>query len=169
MIATLQKRFAENRHRHPDTAFVDIEERLTEQILNKIALMEASGGEPDIVCLKDGRLIVCDFAKETPSGRRSVCYDETARLSRKKAPPADSALAQAERIGIHLLDEDLYRQLQAFDAFDLKTSSWILTPDDLRQKDGALFMERRYDEVFIYHNGADSYYSVRGWRGWFEL
>ena len=130
--------------------------------------MEESGGEPDTVGFDDetGKLIFCDFAKETPAGRRSLCYDDEALRKRTKNPPAGSAVHAAETLGVKLMTEALYRRLQILGEFDLKTSSWIATPPEIRELGGALFCERRYGTVFTFHNGADSYYSVRGWRGY---
>ena len=169
MLALLKKRFEENRNRHPDLDWAEVEKRLLEnpdalQVLEK---MEKSGGEPDTIGLApDGvRILFCDCAKESPAGRRSVCYDEEALAKRSKNPPSDSAVRQAHETGVELMTEDLYRRLQGTGEFDLKTSSWIRTPEEIRRLGGALFCERRYGTVFTFHNGADSYYSVRGWRG----
>lgn len=145
MLKLPKKRFLENPDRHPDLAWETVEDRLR--------------GETNA-------LAVLLRAKETPSGRRSLCYDEAALRSRKKNPPAGSALAQAEEIGAAPLTESLYRRLQELGEFDCKTSSWIATPESIRRLGGALFCERRYGTVFTFHNGADSYYSVRGWRGY---
>ena len=133
--------------------------------------MEESGGEPDVIGMDEntGEILFADCSKETPSGRRSICYDRKARESRKKNPPAFSAEEQAEAIGIALMNEEMYRRLQTLGEFDLKTSSWIATPASIREKGGALFCERRYGAVFTFHNGADSYYSVRGWRGYIRV
>ena len=168
MLEILRTRFFENRHLHPGLDWAEVESRLREnpgavEILRK---MEESGGEPDTVGYDEetGKLIFCDCAKESPSGRRSLCYDDEALKSRKKNPPAGSAMEQARAMGASLLTEELYRRLQKLGSFDEKTSSWIATPDSIRSKGGALFCERRYGAVFTFHNGADSYYSVRGFR-----
>lgn len=170
MLEVLKKRFEENMTRHADLDWKTAEIRLLENptVLAVLEKMEESGGEPDTIGLdgKTGRLIYCDCAKESPKGRRSVCYDEEARQKRVKNPPAASALGQAEEMGVSLLNEDFYRRLQSLGEFDLKTSSWIATPQAIRDLGGALFCERRYGKVFTFHNGADSYYSVRGWRGY---
>ena len=154
MIETLKKRFCENRERHLDLEWEEVEKRLTDhpEMLEILKRMEESGGEPDVIGKEtaSGKLIFCDCSAETPSGRRSFCYDEEALRKRSKNPPAGSAMAQAQELG----------------NVDLKTSSWIKTPDSIREKGGALFCERRYGTVFVFHNGADSYYSVRGWRGY---
>ena len=170
MLTILKTRFLENMTRHPGMDWADVERRLLQDpnALEILRRMEETGGEPDVIGLADDgeRLIFCDCARESPAGRRSLCYDEAALLARKKNPPAGSAERQAKELGVPLLTESLYRRLQTLGAFDLKTSSWIATPDAVRSKGGALFCERRYGEVFVFHNGADSYYSVRGWRGY---
>ena len=170
MLTILKTRFLENMTRHPGMDWADVERRLLEHpdALEVLRRMEETGGEPDVIGLADDgeRLLFCDCARESPAGRRSLCYDEAALLARKKNPPAGSAERQAKEIGVPLLTEALYRRLQTLGEFDLKTSSWIATPDAIRSKGGALFCERRYGEVFVFHNGADSYYSVRGWRGY---
>ena len=169
MLEILKTRFEENRTRHPDLGWADVETRLrgNADALAILRRMEESGGEPDTIGFAVDReaLIFCDCAKETPAGRRSLCYDEQALRARKKNPPAGSAEQQAKEMGVSLLTEELYRRLQTSGEFDLKTSSWIATPDEIRKLGGALFCERRYGVVFTFHNGADSYYSVRGWRG----
>ncbi len=169
----LKNRFFQNMTRHPDIEWEFVEARLSEdkEALEALRLMEESGGEPDTIGIdeKSGKLIFCDCSSESPAGRRSLCYDDEALQKRKKNPPKGSAIHQAQEMGVSLLTEELYRRLQDLGPFDLKTSSWIATPDDIRSKGGALFCERRYDAVFTFHNGADSYYSVRGWRGYITL
>ncbi len=173
MLETLKNRFHENMNRHQDLKWEDVEKRLQDHpgMLEILKQMEESGGEPDVIGsdTDSGKMIFCDCSKETPSGRRSLCYDEEALLKRSKNPPAGSALAQAQKMGVELMNEVLYRRLQELGEFDLKTSSWIKTPDNIREKGGALFCERRYGTVFTFHNSADSYYSVRGWRGYICL
>ena len=173
MLEVLKTRFFENRVRHPDLEWADVEKRLRERpdALAILGRMEESGGEPDVIGFSDDgvKLLFCDCAKETPAGRRSLCYDEEALQKRKKNPPTGSALQQAQEMGVSLLTEDLYRMLQRLGEFDLKTSSWIETPEAIRKLGGALFCERRYGVVFTFHNGADSYYSVRGWRGYLAV
>ena len=168
MLKILKKRFEENMDRHPGLTWEDVEARLkeNEEALNIIGRMEESGGEPDAIGLDPdtGKIIFCDCSKETPAGRRSLCYDEEALKKRAKNPPAGSALGMAQEIGASILTEALYRRLQTLGEFDLKTSSWVRTPEEIRQRGGALFCERRYGAVFTFHNGADSYYSVRGFR-----
>jgi hypothetical protein len=129
--------------------------------------MESSGGEPDVIGrdAATGELLLCDCAPETPSGRRSLCYDDEALHARKENKPAGSAIGMARSLGVELLTEAQYRALQQLGEFDLKTSSWIATPDDVRDLGGALFCDRRYGRVFVYHNGAQSYYAARGFRG----
>ena len=169
MIETLKNRFYENMKRHPDLNWEYVESRLRENVkaLETLAKMEESGGEPDTIGIdpESGKLIFCDCSAETPAGRRSLCYDDEALRKRTKNPPVGSAVTQAQEMGVSLLTEELYYRLQELGLFDRKTSSWISTPDDVRNQGGALFCERRYGRVFTFHNGADSYYSVRGWRG----
>lgn len=170
MLEILKARFTENKYLHTGLNWSDVEKRLLEHpaSLKILRRMEESGGEPDTIGydVKTGKLIFCDCAKESPVGRRSLCYDEKALQGRTKNPPSGSAERKAKEIGISMMTEELYRRLQSLGSFDLKTSSWIATPDDIRSKGGALFCERRYDTVFTFHNGADSYYSVRGFRGY---
>lgn len=170
MLDILKRRFYKNVDLHPDLAWPDVERRLMEKpnALEILHRMEESGGEPDTIGFDEhtGRLIFCDCAKESPSGRRSLCYDEEALLKRKKNPPVGSVEKKAEEIGVLLMTEELYLRLQSLGEFDLKTSSWIQAPEEIRQRGGALFCERRYGRTFTFHNGADSYYSVRGFRGY---
>ena len=170
MLAVLEKRFRSHMDRHPDLTWERVEKRLTANgaALSILQKMEDTGGEPDAIGLSDdGEMIAfCDCAPETPAGRRSLCYDDAARRARTKTPPRGSALAQAQEMGVTLMDERLYRRLQTLGEFDRKTSSWIATPEEIRRRGGALFCERRYGTVFTFHNGAESYYSVRGWRGY---
>ena len=159
--------------RHPSLAWSMAEAHLKQhpEVHDALRFMEESGGEPDFIgnMQEDGSLLICDCAKETPAGRRSLCYDESARAARKKNPASGSAMKQAEEAGITLMDEKTYLYLQSFGEYDLKTSSWILTPQEIREKGGALFCERRYGRTFTFHNGADSWYSVRGWRGFLKI
>lgn len=140
-------------------------------LLNKykdqIEWMEDTKGDPCVILHNDNFYLV-DSSKESPN-RRSLCYDKDARIKRKKFPPKSSALEECEEHGVQLMDESLYRHLQTFGEFDLKTSSWVLTPNDIRKKGGSLFCDRRYDTVFVYHNGADSYYEARGFRSYIKL
>ena len=170
MLELLKARFSEHKELHPDLEWPEVERRLREApaAIAVLQRMEESGGEPDTIGYdtQTRKLIFCDCAKESPVGRRSLCYDEKALHGRTKNPPSGSAERKAKEIGVSMMTEELYRRLQSLDSFDLKTSSWIATPDDIRSKGGALFCERRYDTVFTFHNGADSYYSVRGFRGY---
>lgn len=165
MTEILKARFEKNKNHHPDVLWETVEALLDQDDnnLRKLEWMEESGGEPDVVVI-DGKLLICDCSAESPKSRRSLCYDGAARLSRKKNPPVSSAVEEAQRIGLRLMTEAEYRHLQTLGEFDTKTSSWIDTPQELRAKGGALFCERRYGRVFTFHNGADSYYGVRGYR-----
>ena len=173
MLDILKKRFLDNMERHPELSWELVESRLrqNEAALTALLRMEESGGEPDTIGYLPGtdRLLFCDCAKETPAGRRSLCYDVEALKKRTKNPPAGSAQQQAREMGVELLTEELYYRLQDLGEFDLKTSSWIATPPAIRRLGGALFCERRYGRTFTFHNGADSYYSVRGWRGYLAV
>jgi hypothetical protein len=169
LLGTLKERFEKNMVRHKGLEWEGVRSRLDADAakLWSLAEMENSGGEPDVVGFdkKTGEYIFYDCSAESPKGRRSVCYDRQALDSRKENKPKDSALDMAEAIGIELLTEDQYRDLQKLGEFDLKTSSWIETPPAIRKLGGALFCDRRYDTVFLYHNGAESYYAARGFRG----
>ncbi len=173
MIEILKNRFEKHPARHPGIAWTDVEARLVKQpkALESLRQMEETGGEPDVIGQDGatGRYIFCDCSPESPKGRRSICYDQEAREGRKKHPPSGSASEMAAELGITLLTETEYRQLQQLGAFDTRTSSWVLTPSDIRSLGGALFCDRRYDTVFLYHNGADSYYAARGFRGKLEV
>jgi len=169
VLKILQARFEKNQHRHPELTWTEVQTRLKDKPgkLWSLQAMEASGGEPDAIG-KDadtGDILFADCSAETPLGRRNLCYDRAALDARKSAKPAGSALEMAAEMGVTLLNEEEYRRLQSMGEFDLKTSSWILTPADVRTLGGALFGDRRYGWVFFYHNGAESYYSVRGFRG----
>lgn len=165
----LKRRFDERPELHPGVTWEYVEQRLADHpdALEVLARMEETGGEPAAVLVdeKSGEVVFCDCSKESPAGRRSLCYDDEALRKRKRNPPAGSAIAQAQELGVELMDEELYRMLQQRMEFDTKTSSWVLTPNDVRQRGGALFCEHRYGRTFTFHNGADSYYGVRGWRG----
>lgn len=173
LLETLANRFHKNMGRHADIVWADVLHKLEQQPQKLWSLfqMEESGGEPDVVVLepssKDFTFVDC--SAESPKGRRSICFDQAALLSRKEFRPADSAAEMAKAMGIEMLDELQYRRLQEFGAYDTKTSSWIQTPDKIRKLGGALFCDRRYDTVFLYHNGAESYYAVRGFRGMLVL
>jgi hypothetical protein len=172
-IQTLAVRFGQNMHRHAAVEWAAVLVRLqgSPGKLKSLFEMERTGGEPDVIGAADdaGRYGFCDCAAESPEGRRSLCYDAEALRSRKENKPADSAVDMAAAIGISLLTEAQYRQLQTLDEFDTKTSSWIATPPEIRALGGALFCDRRYGKVFVYHNGAQSYYAARGFRGWLSV
>jgi hypothetical protein len=169
LLATLKRRFEANMRRHEGVTWDDVLARIasSESSLTALTKMEASGGEPDVIGQgnsKDG-YVFCDCAPESPAGRRSLCFDQEALAERKENKPGGSAAGEASAIGIELLTEEQYRALQTLGEFDLKTSSWIATPSDVRVLGGALFCDRRYGKVFVYHNGAQSYYASRGFRG----
>jgi hypothetical protein len=169
LLKVLQTRFEQNPSRHRAIAWSKVLARLERQgeKLWSLAEMERTGGEPDVVGQDKatGEFHFVDCSAESPAGRRSLCYDGDALRSRKEAKPRSSALDMAQAMGIDLLTEEQYRQLQALGPFDLKTSSWVKTPASIRKLGGAIFCDRRYDTVFVYHNGAESYYAARGFRG----
>jgi hypothetical protein len=168
-VPLLRERFEANMERHNDVAWKRVDKRLKENPgkLWSIRQMELSGGEPDVVGenVLTGEILFYDCSKESPVGRRSICYDPVALASRKENKPANSALGMAAEMEIEILTEEDYRYLQQLGKFDLKTSSWVETPSAIRALGGALFCDRRYDTVFLYHNGAESYYAARGFRG----
>jgi hypothetical protein len=169
LLGVLKARFEKNMQRHKGLKWADVEARLEAKPAKLWSLdaMEETGGEPDVVGYDKttGEFIFYDCAAESPKGRRSICYDHKALEARKENKPANSALNMADEMGITILTEEQYRELQQLGAFDLKTSSWVETPADIRKLGGALFCDRRYDTVFTYHNGAESYYAARGFRG----
>lgn len=165
LIATLKRRFEEHPHRHPGLAWEKVEPRLDATVLAKLSEMEESGGEPDVALIdKPGVVVFVDCAEQSPSGRRSLCYDREGWRARKEARPTGNALDVAASMGVELLTESEYRALQRLEPFDTTTSSWVVTPPAIRAAGGALFCDRRYDHVFVYHNGAQSYYAARGFR-----
>jgi hypothetical protein len=173
LLGTLKARFEKNMSRHKGLEWAPVEAKLeahTEKLWS-LHEMERTGGEPDVVGYdkKTGEYIFYDFSAESPKGRRSLCYDREALESRKENKPEDNAMDVAAAIGIELLTEEQYRELQKVENFDTKTSSWVKTPADIRKLGGALFCDRRYDTVFVYHNGAESYYAARGFRGWLKV
>ncbi len=173
LLRLLKARFEQHPHRHPGLRWADVEARLMAQPEKLFSLweMENTGGEPDVMGHdpKTGGFLFYDCALESPKGRRSLCYDQAALLARKHNQPAGSALEMAAAMGIELLTEEQYRALQQLGAFDTRTSSWLQTPPAIRKLGGALFGDRRYDHVFVYHNGAESYYAARGFRGCLEV
>jgi hypothetical protein len=169
LLKALKARFEKNKNRHKGIEWAKVQARLeaNPEKLWSLNEMEETGGEPDVVGYdkKTGEYIFYDCSAESPKGRRSVCYDHEALESRKEHKPENSAIEMAADMGIELLTEEQYRQLQELGNFDTKTSSWIKTPSEIRKLGGALFCDRRYDTVFLYHNGAESYYAARGFRG----
>jgi hypothetical protein len=169
LLKALRLRFEKNSTRHKGLTWNTIQTRLesTPKGLDVLAQMESTGGEPDVIGYDKtaDQYVFCDCSAESPTGRRSLCFDGNALASRKENKPKGSALGAAAEIGIELLTEQQYRQLQQLGEFDTKTSSWVATPNDIRALGGALFCDRRYGKVFVYHNGAESYYAARGFRG----
>jgi len=169
LLTTLKARFEKHMNRHKGLEWAKVQAKLeaNSEKLWSLSEMEATGGEPDVVGFtkKTGEYVFYDCSAESPKGRRSVCYDREALNARKENKPKDSAMDMATAIGVEILTEEQYRELQKLGEFDLKTSSWIQTPSEIRKLGGALFCDRRYDHVFLYHNGADSYYAARGFRG----
>ena len=169
LLTTLKARFEKNMNRHKGLDWAKVQAKLEgdAQKLWSLNEMERTGGEPDVVAYdkKTGEYVFYDCSAESPKGRRSLCYDAEALESRKEHKPANSAVAMATDMGIELLSEEQYRELQQLGNFDLKTSSWVKTPSNIRELGGALYCDRRYNQVFLYHNGAESYYAVRGFRG----
>ena len=169
LLDTLRARFEKNKARHKGLEWAHIQEKLEAHPgkLWSLSEMERTGGEPDVIGFDEasGEYIFCDCSKQSPKGRRSVCYDREAREGRKNHPPENDAMTMAADMGVEILTEDEYRSLQELGPFDTTTSSWIITPSDVRERGGALFGDFRYGRVFIYHNGADSYYGARGFRG----
>lgn len=168
LLATLRSRFESHMNRHPGIEWPAVEARLrsSSDKLPSLDEMERTGGEPDVIGRDkgDGAFVFVDCSAQSPDGRRSLCYDRAALDARKENKPKDSAVEMAARWGAELVSEDEYRALQELEPLDTKTSSWVKTPSRIRQLGGALFCDRRYDTVFVYHNGADSYYAARGFR-----
>lgn len=168
-LITLKHRFEEHTHRHPEVEWKQVRNKLTADStkMHSLYQMEFTGGEPDVIDYDEntGEFIFYDCSAESPKGRRSVCYDREALESRKKHKPDHSAMEMAVEMGIELLTEEQYRQLQELGDFDTKTSSWLKTPDEVRELGGAIFGDYRFGRTFIYHNGAESYYGARGFRG----
>jgi Protein of unknown function (DUF4256) len=168
LITILKARFTANMPRHAGMDWGPVQQRLlgSPAKLRSLRAMEDTGGEPDVVAVDaaSGRIVFCDCAPESPAGRRSLCYDRAALDARKENKPGGSAVEMAESFGVALLSEAEYRDLQRLGDFDRKTSSWVATPPEIRKLGGALFCDRRYGQVFVYHNGAESYYAARGFR-----
>lgn len=173
LLITLKARFEKNMSRHQGREWSEVLTRLQAHPdkLWSIHEMERTGGEPDVVGHdeKTGEYLFFDCSAESPKGRRSLCYDRAAVESRKEFKPENCAIDMAASMGIELLSEEQYRDLQKLGEFDLKTSSWVKTPEHIRKLGGAIFCDRRYDTVFTYHNGAESYYAARGFRGWLRV
>lgn len=169
LLATLKTRFEKNMNRHKGLEWTKVQAKLeaNPEKLWSLNEMERTGGEPDVVGFdkKSGEYVFYDCSAESPKDRRSICYDREALDARKENKPKNSAIDMATAIGVELLTEEQYRELQKLGNFDLKTSSWVKTPSEIRKLGGALFCDRRYNQVFLYHNGADSYYAARGFRG----
>lgn len=169
LFAELKARFEKNMNRHKGLKWADVEAKLEANAskLWSLSEMERTGGEPDVVAFdkKTGEFVFFDCSPESPKGRRSLCYDRAAWESRKEHKPASDAASVAAEMGIEIITEEQYRDLQKLGEFDLKTSSWVATPAPIRERGGAIFCDRRYDQVWLYHNGAESYYAARGFRG----
>lgn len=169
LLHTLKDRFEKNRMRHEGVEWASVQSALDKNPdkLWSLYEMERTEGEPDVIAYDaaEGHCAFCDCSAESPKGRRSLCYDQEALLSRKENKPKSSVMDMASEMGIELLSEEEYRKLQQLGEFDLKTSSWVIAPEHVRKLGGALFCDRRYDTVFVYHNGAESYYAARGFRG----
>lgn len=173
LLNNLKARFLKHMHRHKEIKWTDVASKLMAnyQVLSALQWMEESGGEPDVVAWEgmNNELVFVDCSAESPAGRRNLCYDNEALEARKTFKPTNSACGIASEKGVQLLNEQQYFYLQTLGEFDLKTSSWLSTPDEIRSKGGALFGDRRFGRVFIYHNGAQSYYGVRGFRALLKL
>ncbi len=169
LLNTLKARFEKNRDRHKGLEWANVQAKLETDAekLWSLSIMEETGGEPDVVAYeeKTGEFVFFDCSAESPKGRRSLCYDRAAWESRKENKPADNAMDMAAAMGVDILTEEEYRALQQLGHFDTKTSSWVKTPTHIRKLGGAVFCDRRYDTVFVYHNGAESYYAGRAFRG----
>ncbi len=173
LLKLLKQRFDKNKDRHKGLEWAKVEARLkgNPSKLWSLHEMERTGGEPDVVGFdkKSGEILFVDCSQESPKERRSICYDGAALDARKEHKPKTSAMDMAAEMGVEIISEDQYRELQKVGQFDLKTSSWVLTPPAIRKLGGAIFCDRRYDQVFTYHNGAESYYAARGFRGMLKV
>jgi hypothetical protein len=168
LLNVLQTRFEKNMHRHKGIDWAEVQAKVDAKKLKILATMEETGGEPDVVVFGK-ELFFVDCSAESPDGRRSFCYDNDALKARKENKPKNTATDMAASMGIEILTEEQYRELQKLGEFDLKTSSWVKTPANVRRLGGALFCDRRYNTVFVYHNGAESYYAARGFRGMLKV
>jgi hypothetical protein len=173
LLRALKARFEKNMNRHKGLAWADVQAKLEAkpEKLWSLGEMERTGGEPDVVAhdKKTGEYVFYDCSAESPKGRRSICYDREALNARKENKPTNNAIGLAAAMGVEVLTEEQYRELQKLGEFDSKTSSWVKTPAAIRNLGGALFCDRRFDTVFLYHNGAESYYAARGFRGWLRV
>ena len=173
LIETLKARFEKNMNRHQGLEWAKVQAKLetSPEKIWSLGEMEKTGGEPDVVEFdkESGEYVFYDCSAESPKNRRSVCYDREAQESRKEHKPENNAVETAAAMGIEILTEEQYRELQKLGSFDAKTSSWVKTPVDIRNLGGALYCDRRYNTVFVYHNGAESYYAARGFRGWLKI
>ena len=173
LLGVLRSRFEKNVGRHKGIEWAKVSTKLERNTkkLRSLAERERTGGEPDVVGFdkKTGEYLFCDCSLESPEGRRSLCYDKESLDSRKEHKPKGSAMEMAKTMGVEILTEEQYRELQKLGNFDTKTSSWLKTPPEIRKLDGAIFADYRYNHVFVYHNGAESYYASRGFRGWLKV
>lgn len=171
LLLILENRFIKNQSIHKNINWNDILKRLTDEVLSSLKYMEETGGEPDVIMYDkmDDKYVYCDTSIESPIGRRSFCYDEDALNSRKTNKPKSNVITEAEKNKLKVLNEEEYRYLQTIGNFDLKSSSWIFTPIEIRKLGGALFGDKKYNRTFIYHNGAESYYSNRGFRALIKI
>lgn len=171
LLEILEERFKNNMDRHPKIEWLKVENLLknNKKLLSSLIWMEESGGEVDLVLLENGSLIYVDMIKESPIDRRSLCYDKKARLNRKKNPPKSSVEEECILHDVNLVDEKIYFEIQNLYDIDLKTSTWLKAPEEIRNLGGAIFGDKRYGRTFIYHNGADSYYSSRGFRAYLDI
>lgn len=171
LIKILEERFIKNQNLHRDIKWEDVLKRLTDEVLNSLKYMEETGGEPDVIMYdkENDKIVYCDTSVESPSGRRSLCYDEEALNSRKANKPVSSALFEATKHNLSMLNEKEYMFLQSLGDFDQKSTSWIQTPGEIRREGGALFADKKYSRTFIYHNGVESYYSNRGFRALLKI
>ena len=171
LIEVLEKRFIKNKNLHENINWNDVFKRLTDEVLSSLRYMEETGGEPDVILYDKttDKYVYCDTSVESPIGRRSFCYDIDALNSRKSNKPNSDIMTEAQKNNVKILNEEEYKYLQSIGDFDLKSTSWILTPVEIRKLGGALFGDKKYNRTFIYHNGAESYYSTRGFRALIKI